>query len=50
MSSDKRNKHYYSALNKIAAQIVRSNPSLTHEEARRKLADHLERSQRKKEK
>ena len=45
-SEDKK----YSALNRIAAQIVRSNPHMTHEEARRKLAQHIERSQRKKEK
>lgn len=37
------------ALNRIAAHIVRSNPSLTHDQARRKLAEHLERAQRKKE-
>ena len=44
-SEDKK----YKALNRIASQIVRSNPHLSHEEARRKLAKHLERSQRKKE-
>ncbi len=45
MSNDDKKR---AALNRIAARIVQSNPDLTHEQARRKLANHLERSQRKK--
>jgi len=46
MSSDDKKT---AAFHRIASQIVRSNPSLTHEDACRKLAKHLERAQRKKE-
>lgn len=48
MSSNEDRK--FSALNRMASRIIKSNPKMTHEQARRKLADHLERSQRKKEK